>query len=1041
MKEKYLDYHGVTVLWAEIKKFVRSLVDNAQGAMTGRIIFGGSVDEVFDGSEDVYVNIPSSTTPGTTDYRELRNLPSINGIELFGNRTTDDLKIKIPTKLSQLSNDRGFLTEHQSLAGYATTASVEAALEDKLTKTEAEETYQTKGNYLTAIPQEYVTDTELAAYTYNKDVIDGKIANGGNFDSSLYYTKKNINDLLANKQNAISDLEVIRAGANLGVTALQPSNEADPTVPAWAKSPNKPTYTASEVGALPSTTHIPNEQEIRNCINVTANTIENGVKIAEVNGTSIYAPVAGETSIVTNTVQSDWEEDDNTKDAYIKNKPTIPTAVSELDNDSNFLTEQDVAAVALSGSYNDLTDKPTISGNYLSLDGGTISGELTIDNSSLGQDAHAPLFLKYDPHISSPIITILADDTNTLCYINFPDKTCTLAPTESPYFTGNPRAVTVGNSDSSSTIATTRFVHNIVNSIVPQEANDVKGGKVVYYNPNVSNTIYIDGQTTVMTSFTELLTDSVHWTVLQSTTTGMLYKLSKINYITGYTGNTSKINQLTFTNYNFTENSLIKSDIIITLTDPVETGNTYNYTVTSVPTIVLAFNQSTQVLDIKTDSSVTIPTPSEVPSSDLEPDTTDYSTEYFTIKSLENNNVISFDYTGSTTGKIETEISTDDGANWEPFCIDYNVTKSGLTADSITLNADEKLIMRGTNDTYSIGNSNIQLKTTKQFNLSGNIMSLVHSDNFIEDVTISAKAFQNLFSGCEHLKSAKNLILPATELQIYCYLGMFRGCTNLIAAPELPATAVSEYCYQDMFNGCTSLTTAPNLPVNSLREGCYKNMFKNCISLAIAPKLPATVISTYCYKGMFEGCTSLINAPELKYSLMLPSGCYEGMFKNCTSLIDTPYLYSRELGYGCYASMFEGCTSLTETSILLATSLAGHCYENMFKDCTSLVEAPTIRATELENYCCCGMFSGCTSLIQAPELKAATLANHCYDKMFQNCTNLNYVKILATEVTNASLCFDNWLTGVAAGGTIEKYESLNISDYIPSDWIINSLQS
>lgn len=328
MKEKYLDYHGVTVLWAEIKKFVRSLVDNAQGAMTGRIIFGGSVDEVFDGSEDVYVNIPSSTTPGTTDYRELRNLPSINGIELFGNKTTDDLKIKIPTKVSQLQNDKNYLTEHQSLAGYATTASVEAALEDKLTKTEAKETYQTKGNYLTAIPQEYVTDTELAAYTYNKDAIDTKISNGGNFDSSLYYTKKNINDLLANKQNAISDLEVIRAGANLGVTALQPSNEADPTVPAWAKSPNKPTYTASEVGALPSTTHIPNEQEIKGYINVTTNTIENGVPIAEVNGTTIYAPVAGETSVITNTVQSDWEEEDENADAYIKNKPTIPTAVS-----------------------------------------------------------------------------------------------------------------------------------------------------------------------------------------------------------------------------------------------------------------------------------------------------------------------------------------------------------------------------------------------------------------------------------------------------------------------------------------------------------------------------------------------------------------------------------------------------------------------------------------------------------------------------------------------------------------------------------------
>ena len=35
------------------------------------------------------------------------------------------------------------------------------------------------------------------------------------------------------------------------------AQETDPTVPSWAKQPNKPTYTASEVGALPSTTTIP----------------------------------------------------------------------------------------------------------------------------------------------------------------------------------------------------------------------------------------------------------------------------------------------------------------------------------------------------------------------------------------------------------------------------------------------------------------------------------------------------------------------------------------------------------------------------------------------------------------------------------------------------------------------------------------------------------------------------------------------------------------------------------------------------------------
>lgn len=35
--------------------------------------------------------------------------------------------------------------------------------------------------------------------------------------------------------------------------------ETDPTVPAWAKASSKPTYTAQEVGALPSSTAIPSK--------------------------------------------------------------------------------------------------------------------------------------------------------------------------------------------------------------------------------------------------------------------------------------------------------------------------------------------------------------------------------------------------------------------------------------------------------------------------------------------------------------------------------------------------------------------------------------------------------------------------------------------------------------------------------------------------------------------------------------------------------------------------------------------------------------
>ena len=47
---------------------------------------------------------------GTNDYEELINKPSINSIELEGNKSLTDLGIDIPNATSQLTNDSGFIT-------------------------------------------------------------------------------------------------------------------------------------------------------------------------------------------------------------------------------------------------------------------------------------------------------------------------------------------------------------------------------------------------------------------------------------------------------------------------------------------------------------------------------------------------------------------------------------------------------------------------------------------------------------------------------------------------------------------------------------------------------------------------------------------------------------------------------------------------------------------------------------------------------------------------------------------------------------------
>ena len=57
---------------------------------------------------------------GTSDYSQLNNKPSINGVTLNGNKTTSELGI--PTKTSDLTNDSGFLTSESEPAFNASAA-------------------------------------------------------------------------------------------------------------------------------------------------------------------------------------------------------------------------------------------------------------------------------------------------------------------------------------------------------------------------------------------------------------------------------------------------------------------------------------------------------------------------------------------------------------------------------------------------------------------------------------------------------------------------------------------------------------------------------------------------------------------------------------------------------------------------------------------------------------------------------------------------------------------------------------------------------
>ena len=65
------------------------------------------------------------------------------------------------------------------------------------------------------------------------------------------------------------------------------------------------------------------------------------------------------------------------------------------------------------------------------------------------------------------------------------------------------------------------------------------------------------------------------------------------------------------------------------------------------------------------------------------------------------------------------------------------------------------------------------------------------------------------------------------------------------------------------------------------------------------------------------------------------------------------------------------------------------------------------------------MFCNCTNLITAPELLSETLTSYCYYYMFKGCTNLNYIKMLAVNIS-ASGALTYWTSGVSPTGTFVK---------------------
>ena len=219
------------------------------------------LDETYDIDVDTnqLMNVELATPiqiVASNDYEDLINKPSINGVELSGNESLADLSI--PTDTADLTNGAGFISAETDPVFLASPAyDIESS---DIASWNNKSDFSGSYNDLTDKPTIPTVPTNVSAFNNDAGYLtsytetDPTVPNWAKASTKPSYTASEVHALPDTTviPSKVSDL-TNDAGYITGYT------ETDPTVPAWAKASTKPTYTASEVGALPSTTPIPSK--------------------------------------------------------------------------------------------------------------------------------------------------------------------------------------------------------------------------------------------------------------------------------------------------------------------------------------------------------------------------------------------------------------------------------------------------------------------------------------------------------------------------------------------------------------------------------------------------------------------------------------------------------------------------------------------------------------------------------------------------------------------------------------------------------------
>ena len=169
--------------------------------------------------------------------------------------STSATEKKIPSKVSQLENDKNYITLADVPDGVAASNTVPKV--DSGSGSVGTESAFARGDHVHPTDTTRLAtngDASSVTVTFTAPNKRETIVSGESFNTIAGKILKYMNDFgtCAFKSMILKEdlAPSVKTSLEKADTALQSYTETDPTVPAWAKTPTKPTYTAAEVGAL-----------------------------------------------------------------------------------------------------------------------------------------------------------------------------------------------------------------------------------------------------------------------------------------------------------------------------------------------------------------------------------------------------------------------------------------------------------------------------------------------------------------------------------------------------------------------------------------------------------------------------------------------------------------------------------------------------------------------------------------------------------------------------------------------------------------------